>query len=58
MNWLDTYIFKNDTGYLISSKNGLFVNIDDNYVKWVKGNKDPIGLKDISKDNFISILIG
>jgi hypothetical protein len=57
VNWLDDYIYKNDTGYLINDFGGLFVDVGDDYVKHVKGNTIPNNLKEISKSEFINKLI-
>lgn len=57
MNWLDTYIKKNDTGYLINPFGGLFVDTGNEYVRHVKGNNIPINLEEISKKKFINYLI-
>lgn len=57
MNWLDKYIMKNDTGYLINEFDGLFVDVGDEYVRHVKGNNVPANLKEIPKEEFIKLLI-
>jgi hypothetical protein len=57
MNWLDDYIFKHETGYLISEFGGLFVDAGNDYVRHVKGNHNPVNLKEITKDEFINKLI-
>jgi hypothetical protein len=57
MNWLDKYIMKNETGYLISDFGGLFVDVGDGYVRHVKGNINPVNLSEILKSEFINKLI-
>lgn len=57
MNWLDNYIFKNESGYLISVFGGLFVDVGDDLVRHVKGNTEPLNLKEITKGKFINKLI-
>jgi hypothetical protein len=57
MNWLDKYIMKNDTGYLINGAGGLFVEVGDELVRHVKGNNIPADLEEISKNRFIEMLI-
>lgn len=57
MNWLDEYIKKNEAGYLINGRGGIFVSLDKNYVRHVKGDKELENLKEISKDLFIEKLI-
>lgn len=57
MNWLDDYIKKNETGYLLSEHGGLFVSIDKERVRHAKGYQKPVNLKEISKDLFLELLI-
>jgi hypothetical protein len=57
MNWLDKYIMKNESGYLINPWNGLFVDVGDDCVRHVKGNNIPADLEEISKQEFINYLI-
>jgi hypothetical protein len=57
VNWLDNYITKNENGYLISELGGLFVDVGDDYVRNAKGNNDSVNLREISKDEFIKLLI-
>lgn len=57
MNWLDSYIRKNEEGYFMNYAGGLFVSIDEEYVRHVKGDKEPVNLKEISKDSFLEKLI-
>jgi hypothetical protein len=57
MNWLDKYIMKNDKGYLMNGAGGLFVELDDEYVRHVKGDDWTIDLIEISKEEFIKRLI-
>jgi hypothetical protein len=57
VNWLDKYILNNETGYLISAFEGLFVDVGDDYVRHVKGNVNPVNLNEITKSEFINKLI-
>lgn len=57
MNWLDNYIKKNKSGYLMNQYGGLFVEVDGIYVRHVKGDKDHASLMEISKDSFLDKLI-
>ncbi|MED3562309.1 hypothetical protein [Bacillus xiapuensis] len=57
MNWFDKYVMENETGYLISEFGGLFIDAGDDYVRHVKGDVNPINLKEISKGEFLNHLI-
>lgn len=56
-NWLDRHIKKNEEGYLKNAKGGIFVAVGDEFVRSVKGDDDPVDLVDISKDEFLDILL-
>lgn len=57
MVWLDNYIFKNETGYLINKTGGIFVSVDDEYVRHIKGDSDPLDLEEMPKDDFLDKLL-
>lgn len=57
MNWLDKYIQKNETGYLINKNGGIFVSVDEEFVRPVKGDDDVWDLEEISKYDFLHILL-
>lgn len=57
MNWFDKYVMENETGYLVSEFNGLFVDVGDDYVRHVKGDERPLDLTEISKDEFLRRLV-
>ena len=53
LNWLDKYIMKHENGYLINRNGGLFVDVGLDYVRHVKGDREPFDLEYISKDSFL-----
>ena len=57
MAWLDNYISKNEHGYLMNGKGGIFVDRGDNMVTPIQGDDDPSDLIDITKEEFISKLL-
>jgi hypothetical protein len=57
MNWFDNYVMKNDNGYLVSEFGGLFVDAGGGFVRHVKGNVNPVNLKEITKGEFLNKLI-
>ncbi len=60
MNWLDDYIYENETGYYVSIDGSLWVDYDEDNVRMAKGNEDsePFALTEISRDKFLEIIIG
>ncbi|MCY8856447.1 hypothetical protein [Bacillus atrophaeus] len=57
MNWLDNFIHNNETGYLVGVDGSLWVDMDNRYVRCASGIKEPMGLKEISKEEFIKKLV-
>lgn len=57
MTWLDNYIRKNQSGYLINAKGGIFVDRGNDMVTPIKGDGDPLDLVEITKDEFLDKLI-
>ena len=59
MNWLDNYIRKNETGYLMNDNGGLFVSLGDGeYIRHACGDDDDFcDIREITKDEFVSELV-
>ncbi|KXZ22382.1 hypothetical protein P4T89_12805 [Bacillus nakamurai] len=57
MNWLDNYIQNNETGYLVGSDEELWVDMKNGYVRSATGTKEPVGLIEITKNEFIKKLV-
>ena len=58
MNWLDNYIRKNNTGYLMNPEGGLFVDVGEDYVRAVNEIGEPYDLVEISKSEFLDRMLG